>query len=82
VCCVGILYLLISQDMILVYVDCPIMWRFCASEKPCVAVAPLWSPMRSVRIVALGSCNVMLEYIRHGPGCFVLGRVHGRWGDC
>jgi len=49
------------------------MWLFCASERPpCVAVAPPWSPMRSSRIAALASCNVLWEYIRHRPGmpCF------------
>jgi len=71
-----------SQDRILASVDCPIMWRLCASVSPCVAVAPLWSPMRSSRIVALGFYNVLLEYTRPGPGipCFrqntwELGRV-------
>ena len=43
VCCICFM----SQDMILASVDCPIMLRLCASEKPCDAVAPLWSPMRS-----------------------------------
>ena len=61
-----------SQDRTLASVDCPIMWRLCASVSPCAAVAPLWSPMRISRIVALGSCNVLLEYMRPGPGmsCF------------
>jgi hypothetical protein len=31
-------------------------------------VAPLWSPTRSSRILALGSCNMFLKYIRPGPG--------------
>jgi hypothetical protein len=53
-------------------VDCPMMWRLCASVSPCAAVAPLWSPISSSRIVALGSCNVLFEYKRPGPGmpCF------------
>ncbi len=61
-----------SQATIFAYVDCPFMWRRCASVSPCAAVAPLWSPMRSSRIVALGSCNVLFEYKRPGPGmpCF------------
>ncbi len=62
----------ISQERMLASVDCPIMWRLCASVSPCVVVAPLWSPMRSSRNVALDSCNVLLEYTRPGPGmpCF------------
>jgi len=61
-----------SQAMIFASVDCPMMWRLCASLSPCAAVAPLWSPMRSSRIVALGYCNVLFEYKRPGPGmhCF------------
>jgi hypothetical protein len=39
-----------SQDRMLASVDCPIMWRLCASVCPCAAVAPIWSPMRSSRI--------------------------------
>ena len=57
-----------SQDMMFASVDCPMMWRLFASASPCAAVAPLWSPMRSSRIVALGSCNVLFEYKRPGPG--------------
>ena len=62
----------ISQAMMFASVDCTIMRRFCASVSSCAAVAPLWSPMRSSRIVALGSCNVLLEHKRPGPGmpCF------------
>ena len=62
----------LSQDRMLASVDCLIMWRLCASVSPCVVVAPLWSPMRSSRIVALSSCNVLLKYMRPGPGmpCF------------
>ena len=62
----------ICQDRMLASVDCPVMWRFCASVSPCAAVAHLWRPMRSSRIVALDSCNVLLEYMRPGPGmpCF------------
>ncbi len=62
----------ISQAMIFAYVDCPMMWRLCASVSPCAAVAPFWSPISSSRIVALGSCNVLFEYNRPGPGmpCF------------
>ena len=62
----------ISQVRMLASVDCPILWRLCASVSHCVVVAPLWSPMRSSRIVVLGSCNVLLEYMRPGPGmsCF------------
>ncbi len=56
-----------SHDRMLASVDCPIMWRLCAFVSACAAVAPLWSPMRSSRIVALGSCNVLLEYMRPGP---------------
>ena len=56
-----------SQDMMFASVDCPMMWRLCASASPCAAVAPLWSPMRSSRIVALGSCNVLFKYKRPGP---------------
>ena len=61
-----------SQAMIFASVDCPMMWRLCASVSPCAAVAPLWSPISSSRIVALGSCNVLFEYKRPGPGmpCF------------
>ena len=61
-----------SHDRMLASVDYPIMWRLCAFKRPCAAVAPLWSPMRSSRIVALGSCNVLLEYIRSklGMPCF------------
>ena len=48
------------------------MRRLCAYASPCAVVAPLWSHMRSSRIVALGSCNVLLKYMRPGPGmpCF------------
>ena len=53
--------------MIFASVECPIMRRLCASERPYAAVAPLWSPMRSFRIVALGFSTVLMEYIRHGP---------------
>ena len=57
-----------SQDMMFASVECPMMWRLCAFVSPCAVVAPLWSPMRSSRIVALGSCNVLFEYKRPGPG--------------
>ncbi len=61
-----------SQDMMFASVDCPMMWRLRASMNPCAEVAPLWSPMRNSRIVALGSCNVLFNYKRPGPGmpCF------------
>ena len=61
-----------SQDRILPSVDCSIMWQLCASVSPCVSLAPFWSPMSSSRIMALGSCNVVLEYMRPGLGmsCF------------
>ena len=61
-----------SYDRMLSSVDCPMTWRLCASMSPCAAVAPLWSPMTNSRIMALGSCNVLLEYFRPGPGmpCF------------
>ena len=64
VCCICFM----SHYRILTSMDCPIMWHLCASERPCNAVAPYWSPMRTSRIVALGSCSVLLEYIRPGPG--------------
>ena len=57
-----------SQDRILACVDFYIVWHLCASERPCAAVAPSWSPMKSSRILASSSCNVLSEYIRHGPG--------------
>ena len=63
-CCIWFMI----QDRILVSTDCPILWRLCASERPCAVVAPLWSPTRSSRILALGSCNMFLKYIRPGPG--------------
>ena len=68
VCCTCFM----SHDMILASVDFPVMWRLCASKRPCTAVALYWGPMRSSWIMALGSCSVLLEYIRPGPGmpCF------------
>ena len=60
----------INQDRILASVNCPLMWRICASERLCAAVAPLWSPMKSFWTVASGSCNVLLEYITHVTGMF------------
>ncbi len=62
----------ISQAVIFESVYCPMMWRLCASVSPCAAVAPLWSPISSSRIVALCSCNVLFEYKMPGPGmpCF------------
>ena len=61
-----------SQAMMFASVDCRMIWRLCASVSPCAAVAPLWSPVRSSQIVALGSRNVLFEYKRPGPGmpCF------------
>jgi hypothetical protein len=60
------------HERILASIDCPMMWRFCASERPCAAVTPCLSSMRSSRILPLGSCSVLLEYISPGPGmpCF------------
>ena len=65
-----------SHAMMFAYVDCPMMWRLCASVSPCAAVALLWSPMRSSRIVALGSSNVLLSIKGPGPGCLVSRRMH------
>ena len=74
VLCVVLVFFIccMSHDRILASVDCLIMLRLCASERPCAAVAPLWSPMRSSRIVKLASCDVSLEYTRLGLGmpCF------------
>jgi len=35
-CCICFM----SQDKILASMECPIMWRLCASERSCTAVAP------------------------------------------
>ena len=82
----GLCICCMSQFMMLASDDCPIMCCLCASVSPCAVVAPLWSPMRSSRIVALGSCSVLLEYMRPGPGmpCFrqnawELGETNGFW---
>jgi hypothetical protein len=69
-----------SHVRILASVDCPIMWRLCASERPCAAVAPCWSSMRRSRIEALGSCSGLLKYIMPGPWMPCLGRMSGSWG--
>ena len=62
----------ISQDRMLASVDSLIMRRLCDFVRPCAVVAPFWSSKRSTRNVAMGSCNVLLEYMRPGPGmpCF------------
>jgi len=61
-------FFFMSHVQILASVNCLIMWRLCAFERPCVAVAPCWSPIRSSRSVALSSWNVMSVYISPSPG--------------
>ena len=40
-CVVLVCYIcFMSHGRMLAFVDCPIMWRLCASERPCDAVAP------------------------------------------
>jgi hypothetical protein len=63
-CCICFM----NQDRRSASVDCPIMWHLCAYVSPCTALAPLWSLMRSTQILALGSCNLLLEHMRPGPG--------------